>query len=113
MTRSFGDNIYTGTININEGEMDQSVRNLLENMVELNDKSRPKTKEGKNKKRKNESANALYEGKNLNFNAFKSRIFPIKSTQAKGIKILTLKQMLQRLSTALAQVKAGNTSERN
>ena len=111
MTRSFGDNIYTGTININEGEMDQS--NLLENMVEFNDKSRPKTKEGKNKKRKNESANALYEGKNLNFNAFKSRIFPIKSTQAKGIKILTLKQMLQRLSAALAQVKAGNTSERN
>ena len=111
MTRSFGDNIYTGTININEGEMDQS--NLLENMVEFNDKSRPKTKEGKNKKRKNESANALYEGKNLNSNAFKSRIFPIKSTQAKGIKILTLKQMLQRLSTALAQVKAGNTSERN
>ena len=28
-----------------------------------------------------------------------------------AIKILTLKEMLQRLSIALAQVKAGNTSE--
>ena len=29
----------------------------------------------------------------------------------KGVKILTSKQMLQRLPIALAQVKAGNTSE--
>ena len=28
-----------------------------------------------------------------------------------GLKILTAKQMLQRLPVALAQVKAGNTSE--
>ena len=28
-----------------------------------------------------------------------------------GLKILTIKQILQRLSIALAQVKAGNTSE--
>ena len=28
-----------------------------------------------------------------------------------GLKILTIKQMLQRLLIALAQVKAGNTSE--
>ena len=31
-----------------------------------------------------------------------------KSTQEKGIKILTPNQMLQRLPIALAQVKAGN-----
>ena len=32
-------------------------------------------------------------------------------TQGKGLKILTLKQMLQRLPIALSQVKAGNNSE--
>ena len=32
-------------------------------------------------------------------------------TYRKGLKILTFKQMLQRLPIALAQVKAGNTSE--
>ena len=34
-----------------------------------------------------------------------------KQQKGKGIKILTPKQMLQRLSIALAQVKACNTSE--
>ena len=32
-------------------------------------------------------------------------------TKRKGLKMLTLKQMLQRLPIALAQVKAGNNSE--
>ena len=34
-----------------------------------------------------------------------------KSIHGEWLKVLTLKQMLQRLSIALAQVKAGNTSE--
>ena len=34
-----------------------------------------------------------------------------KSKYGEGLKILTPKQMLQRLPIALAQVKAGNTSE--
>ena len=34
-----------------------------------------------------------------------------KTKHGKGLKILTPKQMLQRLSITLAQVKAGNTSE--
>ena len=38
-------------------------------------------------------------------------MFPIKATKGKGLKILTPKQMLQRLPVTLAQVKAGNTSE--
>ena len=59
----------------------------------------------KDKKRNTfESVNALYEGR-------ESGIFPIKTRKGKGLKILTPKQMLQRLSIALAQVKAGNTSE--
>ena len=35
----------------------------------------------------------------------------IKATKGAGLKIFTPKQMLQRLSIALAQVKAGNNSE--
>ena len=34
-----------------------------------------------------------------------------KASDHSNLKILSLKQMLQRLSIALAQVKAGNTSE--
>ena len=51
-------------------------------------------------------------------NAFKSKIFLRKSegtfilnSDHSKLKILTLKQMLQRLPIALAQVKAGNNSE--
>ena len=40
-----------------------------------------------------------------NYNARKNE------TKGKGLKILTPKQMLQRLPIALAQVKAGNNSE--
>ena len=50
--------------------------------------------------------------------AFESKIFSIKSKGAgilnlnhSKLKILTPKQMLQRLQIALAQVKAGNNSE--
>ena len=34
-----------------------------------------------------------------------------EATKGKGLKILTTKQMLQRLPVALEQVKAGNNSE--
>ena len=34
-----------------------------------------------------------------------------EATKGTGLKILTFKQMLQKLPTALAQVKAGNNSE--
>ena len=51
-------------------------------------------------------------------NGFKSKIFSIKSkgsgllnTDRSKLKILTPKQILQRLPIALAQVKAGNNSE--
>ena len=88
------------------------VKVFIENLVEFNNKSRPKNKEGKDEKRDTyESAYAFYEGRELTLNAFKSAIFPIKATQVEGLKIITLKQTLQRLPIALAQVKAGNTSE--
>ena len=91
--------------------MDQS--NLLKNIAEFYNKSRPKTLESKKKMKKctYESAYALYKGRELTLNAFKSGIFPIKATKGEGLKILTPKQMLQGLPTAFAQVKTGNTSE--
>ena len=52
---------------------------------------------------------ALYEDQELILNAFKSGIFPIKARKDKGLKILTPKQMLQRLPIVFAEVKAGNT----
>ena len=44
-------------------------------------------------------------------NTFKSVIFTLQSTKGTCLKILTLKQMLDRLTIALVQVIAGNTSE--
>ena len=86
--------------------------NLLENMIEFNDKSRPRSKADKEKNRNTyEIVNALYGGRELTLNAFKIGIFPIKATPGEGLKISTPKQMFQRLPIALALVKAGNTSE--
>ena len=39
------------------------------------------------------------------------RNISIKATKGEGLKILSPKQMLQRLLIALAQVKGGNTSQ--
>ena len=89
--------------------MDQS--SLLKNLVGFNNKFRPRTIEGKKKKDTYESAYALYEAWDLTPNAFKSGIFPIKARKGEKLKMLTPKQMLERLPIALAQVKAGNTSE--
>ena len=58
-----------------------------------------------------ESINALYEFRQLTLNAFKSGLFPIKPIDSEELKILSSKQMLQRLPIALSQVKAGSTSE--
>ena len=60
----------------------------------------------------------FFEGREKILDTFESKIFSIKSKGA-GIlnpnhskfKILTHKQMFQRLPIALAQVKAGNNSE--
>ena len=57
--RSFGDSIYNGKISVDEAEIDQS--SLLDGLADFNDRSRPKTAEGKNKKRNTyKSAYAFY-----------------------------------------------------
>ena len=60
----------------------------------------------------------FFEGREKILDAFESKIFSIKSKGAgilnpnhSKLKVLTPKQMLQRLPIALAQVKAGNNSE--
>ena len=65
----------------------------------------------KNKKNVLNTAKNLYDGRELVVNTFKSGLFPLKSTTGTGLKILTPKQLLQRLAITLAQVKAGNISE--
>ena len=53
-------------------------------MVEFNNKSGPRSKESKMKKRNTfDSVNALYEGEELTFIAFKKGIFPSKPLQKK------------------------------
>ena len=61
---------------------------------------------------------SFYKGREKILNAFESKIFSIKSKGAgilnpdhSKLKVITPKQMPQRLPTALAQVKAGNNSE--
>ena len=84
----------------------------MKNIVEYNQKYRPRTKEGQDKRRDTyESVYALYEGRELSLNAFRSGLSLIKSTRWKKLKTLTSKKMPQRLPIALAQVKASNISE--
>ena len=108
-SKHFRDSIYNAKISIDEAEMEQT--NLLENIVIFSNKSKPRSKRDKDKKQNTyDSINALYEGQELILNAYKSGIFLIKETNGKELKIITPRQMLQKIPIALAQVKAGNTS---
>ena len=118
-------------------EMDRT--NLSENMIKFINKSKPKTKEDRDKRRNTfDNVSALYEGQELTLNASRNRVFPIKATKGERrpsllasspyitrvakvlyskvfegmqLKILILKQILQRLPIALAQVNASNISK--
>ena len=95
-------------------------------MVEFNYKSWPKTKKVRLKKEILLIGQMLFmKGRELTLNALKSGIFPlkakkrvkddlcekVKAKEATWLRILTPKQMFQRLTIALAQGKTGNTSE--
>ena len=77
-------------------------------------KARPRNSESKNvKEDESYRAKALLKGTEMVFKSFESRIF-LKTEELKkgiGIKVLTSKQMLQRLPIALAQIKTSNNSE--
>ena len=108
--RSFGDDIYSSKITINETNQERS--DLAEYILNFNDNTRPKNKDDKKIYIYilNSAPNPYY-GIELVIDAFKSGLFPLKSTTGTRLKVLTPKKMLQRLPIALAKVKAGNNSE--
>ena len=108
--RTFGEDIYKSKITINEADQEQP--DLVNYALNFNNKTRPRSNsDKKNFKNILNSLENLYYGRELVLNAFKSGLFKLKPTTGTGLKILTPKQMLQRLPITLAQVKAGNNSE--
>ena len=115
--RTFGEDIYSGKITLEEADESQS--DLLGEIKKFNDKTTPQTfKKKQIKEDALDNLNNFYEAREIVLNGFKSKIFLIKSTGTglfntnnSKLKILTPKQMLQRLPIALAQVKAGSNSE--
>ena len=128
--RSFGREIYNNHISLDDA-LEQQIR-LKDNADIFRKTAKPK--ESVKKERKGltlKNAIILLTRRQKVLNAFESRIF-IRGKQGKGIKsisdrvanlsdrkvsdhnqlkVLTPKQMLQRLPIALAQVKAGNVLE--
>ena len=115
--RTLGRDIYNGEISLEEADEDQS--KLVDEIAIFNNKRRP---QNVNKKQEKEivleNLYKFFDAREKVLNVFKSKIFLTKSKglgllnnyQSK-LKILTPKQMLQRLPIALEQVKAGNNSE--
>ena len=115
--RTFGEDIYNGKITLEEADEDQS--DLTDEINEFTKKTRLKSDKKKRKREiVKENLYNFFEAREMVLNVFESKIFLIKSTGTgilnidnSKLKILTPKQMLQRLSIALAQVKAGNNSK--
>ena len=87
---------------------------LLRYIDKLKSKTKPHSLESKKAEEDVlNSAMTLLKGREMVFKALESGIF-LKTEELKkgeGFKVLTPKQMLQRLPIALAQIKAGNNSE--
>ena len=109
--------IYEGRTTIKEANEYQA--NFLTEIMSFRKKTKPRSPE--KKQEKENVLNNLYdffEDTEKILDAFESKIFLTKSKDAgilnldhSRLKVLTPKQMLQRLPIALAQVKAGNNSE--
>ena len=63
------------------------------------------------KKETYKSGYALYKGRELILHACRIEIFLIKEKEGKGLKLLTPKQIIQRISISLAKLNARNTFE--
>ena len=113
-TRTFGKDIYDGKITLEEADESQS--DLLGKIKKFNDKTRPKAlKHRQIKEITLNKLNNFYDAREMILNG---KIFLTKSTATglfntdnSKLKILSTKQMFQRLSIAHAQVKAGNNSQ--
>ena len=103
--------IYNRKITLEEADEDQS--DLADEINNFIKETKPKDDEKKQEKK------LLKKTREIVLNGFKSKIFLTKSTGTgilntdnSKLKMLTPKQMLQRLPIALAQVKVGNNSEK-
>ena len=115
--KTFGRDIYEGKITLEKANEYQT--DLLAEIIDFKKNTKARSQE---KKREKEivlqNLYNFFEGREKVLDAFESKIFSIKSKGAgilnpnhSKLKVLTPKQMLQRLPIALAQVKAGNNSE--
>ena len=111
--RVFGNEIRNNNIidmSMANDEQDQ----LLGYINKIKSKTKPHNLESKKvKEHVLNSARALLKGREMVFKAFESGIFlqPEELKKGTGLKVLTPKQMLQRLPIALAQIKACNNSK--
>ena len=115
--RKFGRDIHEGQITLKEADKDKS--NLLTEIMKFNNKTRPQNDNKKEEKEiVYENLKKFLEARERLLDGFESKIFLIKSivsgllnTDHSKLKIVTPKQMLQRLPIALSQVNASNKSE--
>ena len=115
--KTFGRDIYNVKITLKEADNDQE--NLLVEIMNVKKLVKPKNPDKKQQKRDFlKNLYIFFEGRETFLDAFESKIIPIKTNgcgylnfKPSNLKILTSKQMLQRLLIALAQIKAGNNSE--
>ena len=122
---TFAREIYNGTITLKKADKYQG--DLLVEILSFRKQIKPKDKKKKTKTKKQttkqkedtlENLYNLFEGKEKGPNAFVSKTVPVKTKGTSflnfdhsKLKILTPKQMLQRLPIAIAQVKPGNNSK--
>ena len=102
---SFGNRIYNQKIEIHESDKEHA--DLLESILNFNSKTKVRLRQKQNWCF--DCAKNLYDGRELVLIAFKSGLFPLKSTEGTGLKVLTPKQMLEKLLIALPQVKADHS----
>ena len=98
-------------------EADKHQTNLLIEIMSFRNNTKSRNQEKKrDKETAVENLYNVFEGTKKILDAFEREIFSIKGAgilnpNHSKLKILTYKEMLQRLPIALAQVKAGNNSE--
>ena len=106
--KTFGRDIYEGKITIEEADKYQT--DLLVEIMNFRKNTKPRSQEKKREKEiVLENLHRFFEGREKVLDAFESKIFSIKSkgsgilnSDHSKLKILSLKQMLQRLPIALA-----------
>ena len=114
--KTFGRDIYEGKITIEQANEYQT--DLLAEIMNFRKNTKPRSQEKKKKRLFLKTYIIFLRVEKKFFDTFDSKIFSIKSKGAgilnpnhSKLKILTHKQMLQRLPIVLARVKVGNNSE--